>query len=150
MIYVILSRNKSDLDAVIRQFADTESFGTEYKKDRMTSKDQVAIDIVAGGTRQLEVGYEVVLPWKPASPSLPVNRQLVVFRVNSLCKKFEKDPVYKGDYEKAIKKYFKMGYATKVPVVDLNNSIQYFLPHNGIYKKGSRKLRIVFDSAAVY
>jgi hypothetical protein len=72
-INVISSRNISDLDTAIRQFADTESFGTEYKKDRMTPEDQAAIDNVAGGTRQLEVGYEVALPWKPTSPGLPVN-----------------------------------------------------------------------------
>ncbi len=41
-----------------------------------------------------------------------------------------------------------MGYAAKVPVVELNTRKQYFLPHHGVYKKGSRKLRIV--SAAVY
>ncbi len=118
-INVISSRNISDLDTAIRQFADTESFGTEYKKDRLTPEDQGAIDIVAGGTRQLEVGYEVALPWKPASPGLPVNRQLAVFRANSLFKKFEKDPVYKEDYAKAMKKYFEMGYAAKVPVLEL-------------------------------
>ncbi|XP_046452741.1 uncharacterized protein LOC124200515 [Daphnia pulex] len=44
-INVISSRNITDLDTAIRKFADTESFGTEYKKDRMTPEDLAAIDI---------------------------------------------------------------------------------------------------------
>ncbi len=49
-----------------------------------------------------------------------------------------------------MKKYFDMGYASKVPASNLYMDEQYYLNHHGVRKKGSQKLRIVFDSAAKY
>lgn len=56
---VISSCTIADLDATFRQFADTKSFGVEYKRNRVTLEDQAAIDIIAKGAEQLETGYEL-------------------------------------------------------------------------------------------
>ena len=54
-------------------------------------------------------GYEIPLPWKDGEPQLEDNREQATHRLNSMFRRFEKDPTYKEDYSNAIQKYFEMG-----------------------------------------
>ncbi|KFD60548.1 hypothetical protein M514_27252 [Trichuris suis] len=147
-------RLDEDLAHQFRQFCETEAFGTEGKsRQKLAPEDERAKQIVESGSRKLEVGFEVPLPWRTGEPNIPNNRPLAEFRLRSLLLRFEKDPVYKADYKKAINNYLSSGYAHEVTDEnELNVREQYFLPHHGVRKKSSstQKLRIVFDSSAPY
>ena len=143
-------QTETPLDEVFRRFCNTEDYGTEYKQKKLNSDDQLAVDTVQQGSRQLEIGYEVALPWRLPRIELPMNRKLAEHRLQGLIRRFQRDPAYKKDYKLAMQKYVDQGYASKVPPELLNIADQYFLNHHGVYKKGSKKLRIVFDSAAKY
>ena len=68
-------------------------------------------------------------------------------RLKSIIRRFEKDPDFEKDYEKAIKKYETEGYASRVQEDD---GPVFYLPHHGVYKNtlGPKKLRVVFHAAA--
>ncbi|KHJ42945.1 Pao retrotransposon peptidase [Trichuris suis] len=130
-----ITTGDEDLAAQFRRFCDTESFGTEGRvPGKMAPEDELAKQIVESGTRKLEVGYEVPLPWRQGEPNLPCNRPLAELRLQALLRRFEKDPSYKADYEKAMDKYQSAGYAHEV--TDENEL--------GIEQQ------IVFDSSAMY
>ena len=70
-------------------------------------------------------------------------------RLKSLIRRFEKDPDFEKDYEKAIKKYETEGYASRVQEDD---GPVFYLPHHGVYKNtlGPKKLRVALNAAALF
>ena len=63
----------------------------------------------------------------------------------------DKEPQQKKAYAAAINKYIRVAYAHEVVEPnELDYPQQFFLPHHGFYKRSSGKLRIVFNSAAVF
>ncbi|KFD48449.1 hypothetical protein M514_10667 [Trichuris suis] len=135
-----ITTGDEDLAAQFRRFCDTESFGTEGRvPGKMAPEDELAKQIVESGTRKLEVGYEVPLPWRQGEPNLPCNRPLAELRLQALLRRFEKDPSYKADYEKAMDKYQSAGYAHEVTDEnELGIEQQYFLPHHGVRVRNPR------------
>ena len=68
-------------------------------------------------------------------------------------KKFTKEPKYQEEYRKAVSKYLNDGYAERITQKEeLDHPIQWFLPHQGVYKKSAKEktLRIVFDATAEF
>ncbi|XP_057379669.1 uncharacterized protein LOC130701908 [Daphnia carinata] len=145
-------RVNAALEKELRGFCETENFGTETPRLVMPPEDERAVKIVEEGTRKLEIGYEVPIPWKEGEPSLPDNKRLALYRLHDLFKRFDRDPDFKAAYQMAIKKYIDAGYVSEVEEEGDPITAQYFLAHHGVYKKSAseRKLRIVFDSAAQF
>ena len=70
-----------------------------------------------------------------------------------LMKKFTKEPKYQEEYRKAVSKYLNDGYAERITQKEeLDHPIQWFFPHQGVYKKSAKEktLRIVFDATAEF
>ena len=129
----------------LRRFCDSESFGAEFGAEPLTPLEAETKKIVEEGTKQLQTGYEVTLPW------LPFNHPQVEGQLKSLMRHLEKDPQQKKAYAATIDKYITTGYVHEVvEPEELNHPQQFFLPHHGVYKRSSGKLRIVFSSAAVF
>ena len=152
-----VTRVESDtetLDVAFKQFWDSESFGTKDTNYPAYTKDeQQAIDTLKHDTKRLDTGYEVPLLWKEDEPSLENNRQIAERRLDSLQKRFNKDPVLEKDYREAVNKYLESGYAHKVTdEEDLHGPNQWYLPHHGVYKRSAteRKIRVVFDASAKF
>ena len=145
---------ETPLDVQFKRFWETETFGTEGKERNepiLSQKDKLALEIVRQGTRALDIGYEVPLPWKPNEPALLNNRPMAEQRIKYLQRKFDRSPEYKAEYQNAINAYVDDGYAHRVTnTEELNATGQWYLPHHGVYKKSEKKLRIVFDSTAEY
>ena len=140
------------LDEELRRFCETESFGTEYVTDCMSSEDRLAVAILDKGIRKLEIGYEAPITWKEGEPSLPDNRRLAEHRLKGLKKRFDRDPEFAKDYRAAVQKYFDQNYAVKLTEEEVIVGQRYYLPHHGVYKTTptKKKLRVVFDSAAKF
>ncbi|XP_059083497.1 uncharacterized protein LOC131880808 [Tigriopus californicus] len=109
--------------------------------------------LIAEGTKKLanEPGYEASLPWRGGLR--PKNDpEAARKRYSSIKKKMERVPEFAEDYRTAIGEYIKNGYAKSVTEThEINHPNQRWLPHHGVYKNPkTRKLRVVFDSAALY
>ena len=148
---LVTTREELDLqiDRALKEFFATENFGAEKVGEFLTKEEEEAQKIVRRDTRKLEVGYEVGLPWKTGEPRLENNKAMAENRLKSLLRRFEKDPDFEKDYDKAIKKYETEGYASRVQE---DNGPAFYLPHHGVYKNtlGPNKLRVVFNAAAPF
>ena len=72
------------------------------------------METVDKGTRKLNPGYEVPIPWKPDQPQLNNNRQVALQRLNGLLKKFTREPEYEKEYRVAVRKNLDEEYARKI------------------------------------
>ena len=151
--FVRLSNDRC-LDELFGRFCDTESFGCELPmKTRLSPEEQRAFDLVESGTRRKDAGYEIPLLWKDGEPRLTNNKVAAERRFVGLFRRFAKDPSYETDYRAAMSKYLTEGYARRISdPAELAGNDQFFLPHHGVYKASAekKKLRVVFDAAAVY
>ena len=133
------------LEVQLKRFWETEKYGTEGEENQRTllsEEDQKAVTIVQVGTRKLNPGYELPIPWRPKEPQVKNNKTVALRRLNGLMKKFAKEPEYLND-----------GYAKKIiQKEELDHLNQWFLPHHGVYKKSAeeKELRIVFDAIAEF
>ena len=140
------------------KFFDGERFGTEHSSVRlMTPEDAKVLSEVNESTFKLpdEPGYCVKLPWRTDVPPLENNRKIAEKCLNNTLAKLSKSEKDHKDYSAAIEKYVTEGYVSVVYSYNLGERSvyheqegQYFLPHHGVRKKASSKMRIVFDSAA--
>ena len=96
--------------------------------------------------------YEVAIPFKHSPPRLPDNRQIAEDRLDSLCRRLDRDPVLKTKYQAGIDDLLAKGYAEKVENNEVSNRAAiWYLPHHPVFhQKKPDKVRIVFDCAAKY
>ncbi|XP_043214441.1 uncharacterized protein LOC122377914 [Amphibalanus amphitrite] len=95
--------------------------------------------------------YEIGLPFRDAKPDLPDNRVMAARRLESLRRKFEKDPRYAADYKEQMKKLLDEGYAEEAaPDSEEGKEERWYIPHHGVYHPTKNKLRVVFDCSASY
>ena len=96
--------------------------------------------------------YEVAIPFKHRPLRLPDNRQIAEERLNSLCRRLERDPVLKTKYQAGIDDLLAKGYAEKIEDNEVSRGTAiWYLPHHPVlHPKKPDKVRIVFDCAAKY
>jgi hypothetical protein len=137
----------AQLTEEMKQFCETENYGTEYQLPGMSADEKRAFSILDDGTIKLDLGYEVPITWREGEPDLINNRRMVEDRFRSLLRRFERDPQFEAEYRAAMKKTLDQGYASRLagPTAD---EARYFLAHHGVYK--GPKLRVVFDAAAPF
>ena len=98
--------------------------------------------------RVLEDGrYEVPLPWKLNHAELPENFDLALSRLETTCKKLQKDGML-SRYREVFREWKQEGVIEEVPDDELNLHGHY-LPHRPVIKESSTtKIRPVFDASA--
>ena len=136
----------------VKEFCDSESFGTEFNTETLLSSgERYAVDHFEANLKKLPVGYQSKPTWKPDEPTLSNNYFQALNRFTGLQRRMERDPKFKRDYVKAINKYSDRQFSQKVPDWNCNDSNQSFLAHHGVYKNAEEekvgKLRVVFDAA---
>ena len=128
-----------------QDFSDTLS-------DKALPQDQDDLKfmkITSEGIHQTEDGhYEMPLPLRNRSSSLPDNRKQAESRLEQLRRRFERNPQYKEDYTTFMNDMLKNGYAETAPK---ESKTRWYLPHHGVYHpKKPGKIRVVFDCSAKY
>ncbi len=102
------------------------------------------------GIRQKEDGhFELPLPFKTDTPSLPDNKQCAVHRLTSLDRRLRRDKQYYKDYVHFMNDIITRGDAEGVPRSELDDQPAWYIPHHGVYhphKPG--KICMVFDCSA--
>ena len=92
--------------------------------------------------------YEVPLP-KVQMGEIPDSLPTAKRRLESLRKRFRRDPEYFESYKSVIHSLSKDGYAVRVPAEEVARHPSWYIPHHGVQETGKGKLRVVFDCVAL-
>ena len=140
-----------DLNNLVTQFWDIESFGTEVDiKTPLSVQDQNALHLLERDTKLIDGHYVVPMIWND-QVKLPNSINLAKRRLDHLARKFKSDPEFFKMYNKNIQDYIKLGYARKLTVEEASQQTPktWYLPHHGVVSANKPgKVRIVFDAAA--
>ena len=123
----------------------------EYKKG-LSADDIQWYSIVSSSCRFVDGHYEIALPFRSASPSLPNNRLVAMKRLEHLKRKFHNNDEFAKKYTQQIDTLLEKGYAEIAPV-RLHDSGQgvWYLPHHAVeHPTKGDKLRVVFDCACQF
>ena len=102
-------------------------------------------------TIHFEVGrYQVTLPWKEESPSLPTNYELAMGRLRSQVNRLSRNDKHLQKYDAIIQDQVQKGIVEVVPDEDCTTTLRHYIPHHEVLtpEKTTTKLRIVFDASA--
>ena len=124
-----------NLENLVERFWDIECNGTVNKRDSkvLPKGDKHAVDILAKTTKKENNRYSVGLLWKEDTVTLPNKRSLVISRMISLEKKFDRQPDLKRRYVKTINQYIKDAMKTDINKRNdnFNNKVNY-IPHHAV------------------
>ncbi len=112
-------------------------------------EDQKFISLMDSSIRNVNGKYEMPLPFRHDAPELPNNRSVSLKRAQQLKRKLQRDDGYHKDYTASMEQMLERGYCEEV-VERQNESDVWYIPHHGVFKAHSSKLRIVFDCSVTY
>ena len=115
-------------------------------------EDKAVIDLWDREVKKVNGHFELPIPWKGRSQTLPNNFVVAKKRIDSLFKKFDHDADYCAKYSTEIDKLLEKNYAERVPADELFTTDRtWYLPHLGVTNdKKPDKLRVVFDCASKF
>ena len=120
------------------------------ESDKMSQDDLSFLRIMETKMKQREDGrYEAPLPLKNEKMKFPNNKAVAVKRLDSLKRKFEKDPGYAEKYRKVMEELISLKFAVKLTEEEVQNppvGRTWYYPHHGVIE-GS-KIRVVKDAAS--
>ncbi|XP_073944254.1 uncharacterized protein [Choristoneura fumiferana] len=97
-------------------------------------------------TQRLPDGkYIVRLPLLSTRSSLGESRSLAMKRLRALERKMSKDALFASKYKDFMREYETLGHMSKSDFQF--NSEHFVIPHHGIFKRGTDKIRVVFDGS---
>ena len=150
----------------VENFWKVEGFGTrstlkpgnEVEADRshrdlnLSREDMRAVAILEKTTKlTTDQHYETGLMWRRDDVQLPSNRREAERRLQSLKRKFHRDPSLEEKYRATMDDYIAKGYARKLTEEEVSKSSSrtWYLPHFAVTSSSkANKVRIVFDAAA--
>ena len=143
----------SNLENMLTQQYNQDFVEQHYgEKDELSQEDQQFLKIVSDSAELKDGHYHLKLPFRNASVNMPNNKQVAQQRAQHLARRFEKDKVFKEEYQAFMQDVLERGYAEVVPQSELQAETGkvWYVPHHGVYHPRKKKLRVVFDCAAAY
>ena len=114
-----------------------------------TPSEQHAVDKMNETCRRVESGYELGLLWKDDKPQLPNNYETALCRLESVERRFRKDPKLADGHCQAINSYVEKEFACKLhPREQSIDGKQWLLPHHTVISPHKPLRRVVFESAS--
>ena len=138
----------------LRNWYDTESYGTYKQVDSRSAADARASKILDETTYHDGSRYQVGMLWAEDGSSLPNNYFSALVQLKSLERRFRKDTELKQRYGKTIQDDLDKGYNEKIDKTDcskIDNPREWYLPHHPVvhpHKPG--KVRRVLNRAAKF
>ena len=120
-----------------------------HDKPERSQEDQMFMDLMATSIKKTKGHYQLPLPFRDRDVKFPNNRVMAEYRLAHLKRKFSRQPDFKDEYTKTVKKTIEKGYAEAAPH-DAPVDKTWYIPHHGVYHPRKGKLRVVFDCAATY
>ena len=154
VLQINVSRQNADLNKLVEQFWNTESFEIEFNDCKpLSMQDRMVIQFLDENTNQSpDDHYVVPMLWKKEI-NLGNNLELAKKRLSYLNRKLHKDENLLKMYKANIDGYLQKGYARKLPPeeVSTTNPKLWYLPHHAVvHANKPGKVRTVFDAAAKY
>lgn len=116
----------------------------------LSREDNRAVDILEKTTRLTDGNYKTRLLWQKDDVKLPNNCKEAEKRLQSLKRKFRKDPSLERKYRATMNDYIAEGHARKLMTEEasITGSRTWYLPHFTMTNCNKpNKVRIVFDAA---
>ncbi|XP_055714766.1 uncharacterized protein LOC129808886 [Phlebotomus papatasi] len=143
-----------ELHNLVRDSFSTESFGTIPHQEPVHSRDdKKALQIMENTTHQTPDGrYEVGLLWKGGiCPKVPESREAALKRLRSTERRLDRDSELAASYCEKMMDHIRKGYLVKLSDSDREVPPEktWYLPHFTVTHPAKKKIRVVFDCAAV-
>ncbi|CAC5373862.1 unnamed protein product [Mytilus coruscus] len=150
--YFARGHENDDLYNIVRKFWEIENVKTPSDNVFLNSDERKALSIVEQSLEFKDGHYEVKVPWKDDTPSLPNNYNMALSRLENTEKRLNKDPSIAKVYTQTIEKYIEKGYVRKVSTKEETVAGKWYLPHFPVIRpdKETTKTRIVFDASAKF
>ena len=116
--------------------------------DSASIEDHLALKTMESSLTVIDGHYQLGLPWRDETPSLPESRPQAEQRLKGLKRRLERDADFKEKYVCTIEDYIAQGHAEPAKKIG-DHGRTWYLPHHGVtnpHKPG--KIRVVFDAAA--
>ena len=142
------------LEDQVQKFWQIEGSEILQTQKGMSINDKKVIDLWEKNVQFQDGHYQLPIPYKEGSPSLPDNRWTAEQRLQSLGRRLRKDETLHIKYQQGIEELLRKDYAEKVieetqVTCPSEDATTWYLPHHPVMtpqKPG--KVRIVFDCAA--
>jgi hypothetical protein len=157
-----INRGDTDLQRQIERMFQMDFNETHATSaTEMSVEDRKALSIMENSAKLVDGHYQIALPWRNGTPSLPNNKQMAEKRLISLQWRLKRNPVLRKQYRTVIEDYLEKGYASKVadettnqqPSTDQITTAErrWYLPHHPVINpQNPAKVRVVFYCAAKY
>ena len=149
-----LARADERLDVQVEQFWKLEtSEALASSLPQFSVDDKRAVDVWERSVKVVDGHYQMDIPFKSEHSNLPDNRSVAGKRLQSLAKRFLRDPELYTKYKGGIQELLDKGYAERVPEQEIGATPgrTWYLPHHNVVNENKpEKLRIVFDCAATF
>ncbi|XP_066933479.1 uncharacterized protein [Clytia hemisphaerica] len=144
-------KEENRLDDLVKQFWDTESFGTEFDmQEPMSVTDKKFLKVLEDETTFEDGHYVVPMLWK-SDKKLPDSSPMASRRLSYLTKRFQRDQDYFTKYKENVDGYLNHNYARKLTKEESKEKLtkSWYLPHHGVINENKPgKVRMVFDAAS--
>lgn len=74
--------------------------------------------------------------------------RIAIRRLLSLENKFKRDKILEARYKDFMREYIQLGHMQPIEPSIAQRFPKYFIPHHGVYKKGTEKIRCVFNASS--
>ena len=110
------------------------------------------LDMVPNSDLKPDGHYQVKLLWKPGCPKFNNNFKQVMFRLESLHRRFARDEKFQQTlYTETMQGYVDKGFAVRLSEHDLEDNNCWYLPDYAVsHPRKSDKVKVMFDCAARY
>ena len=138
------------LDEQLREMWEIDSLGIRNTEVKQLSQEEIlAMSKVEKSRRYVGGRYEIAIPWKEETPSIPDNKEDAEKRLYSLEKSLLKKPEVAQRYKDAMNANIDKGYVRKLKPEQAHDGPSWYLPHFPVIREDreTTKVRIVFDSA---
>ena len=145
----------STIDQNVQNFWRLESYGTlpKLSSELLPPDEKRSLNILEETTVIKDNRVETGLLRRSDVPHLPADRKIAINRLESLEKKFQKNPDFAKLYYDQIEKYIKLGHARQLTKEEAkcNSAITNYIPHHGVLNINILgRVRVVFDASAKF
>ena len=109
-----------------------------------SKEDQIAVKLVHDSIIHENNHFTVGIPWKYDPKLLPNTYEIALRRMNSLKKRFLKDPILHENYTQNMEKFIAKSYIEENPEIE-DTDLNHFLCHHPVFHPLTSALRVVFD-----
>lgn len=144
-----LSMEQNSLENSLSHFFELEGLG--IKDDPVSHEEDQALNIFNETIEFKQGRYVVQLPFRKNYEELSDNFSVAKRRLQSLWRRFRKNPNLHLEYKNIIEDYLKEGIVERIEPVTVDSERPvYFLPHQAVKKddRVTTKTRIVFDASS--